>query len=269
MAPLPGDVSEALGIAEHDTTWVRIRSSLGSIIGETFLISSPGRMRVAMRTSALADLEELTLAQPPAYEESENAASVVVVRDGQSGANAERIHVGYLEREEVRAFFQASTRPAPVEETGQAEMRVQLVSLLRQNAIDTMRAKLVTVLAGRNAARRAELTKRAAEAKAPETKEQAIRRAEREVRRLVETTPRLDARIGALRKRRRSHSKAAREIFDDAIEAARDELRARAGEIQEDRERSRVAPEGSARSRWLWYFVVVGVVVLVLWYVGR
>lgn len=57
----PSDVRQALGLSEEDIAWVRIRASLGSIVGETFLLARGREVRIAMRTSALADLEELSL----------------------------------------------------------------------------------------------------------------------------------------------------------------------------------------------------------------
>lgn len=290
MPPLPSDVREALGLADDEIPWVRLRSSLGSIVGETFVVGAGASTRVAMRTSALADLEELSLASPPRYEESPNDAAVVVSPAGIE----ERIAVGYLERDAVRAFFEAPSPDAhPVEPLSPASItntslapdpgsppaldgaRADLLTTLRARprfvTLDGARGALVDLLAVRLATRRADLsTKREALARAA-TAPRTL--AEAAVAEITARTPRLDDRIGRLRKKRVTFpDDEARAVFDAAIERARADL-AHAPRSSE----RRLAREGASRedrarrlgSSWGPWVIVLGIATVLVWQLTR
>lgn len=110
MAALPDDIAQAIGITATDLTWVRVRSSPGSVVGETFIVDTGGAYpRVWTRPSALDSLVELPLDAEPTFDESTFDAHVSLV----TGGDAVKLDVGYLDRDDVRSFFQRAEIPAP------------------------------------------------------------------------------------------------------------------------------------------------------------
>lgn len=285
MPPLPSDVREALGLDDREIPWVRLRSSLGSIVGETFVIAVGSATRVAMRTSALADLVELELGAPPRYEETSNDAAIVVSNAGSEG----RIVVGYLERDVVRAFFEApSARPASqsplpptLEETGlhpSPELdaaRADLLAALRDRTLpvtlDEARGALCGLLATRLESRRSELTTKRAELLRGLPASELRLRAEAAIADIAERTPRLDARIGLLRKKQADFDDVlARGLFDDAIERARDDLANLPPSARAKRRlRAHEEPKRGTDRSWGGWVLVVAIVTAVVWELTR
>ncbi|HTJ84497.1 MAG TPA: hypothetical protein VL400_22415 [Polyangiaceae bacterium] len=286
MAPIPSDVREALGLGESDVPWVRLRSSLGSIVGETFLLAGEGVARVAMRSSALADLEELKLDAAPRYEEDANDAAIVVVR----GAKEERLAVGYLERDAVRDFFaglasalEAGRRaeeapppasPRPSEDDATDAARARLLATLGAAAgratLEATRARLLGALESRAQHRRIELATRRAAAAAEHDPVAVRARAEKAIKEIVGSVAQLDDRIGKLRKKRQAFGDpAALALFDEAIEDARKKLAAKTREIKKERKEKAAAVDASRRTPWGLYVFFALAAAIVAWVLAK
>jgi hypothetical protein len=263
MGPLPSDVRDAFGVSDSDTDWVRVRASPGSVIGETFLLRRAGAVRAAARSSALADLLELELDVPPRWEEGDFDASVVLVAKGTES----RVAVGFLDRDEVRAFFtpraaepsdEASAPTAELTEARERLLRV-LDAHLRQRtkpSIELSRARLVELLRERVRSRKAELAAARAEMAERDRPDVAQRRADRAIAQAA-SLERLDKRVNVLEDALRGLPPGEHlDRVKDALGGARKALRKKRGVLEEKRKGS----TPGAGSSWLWtiLWIVVG-----------
>ena len=269
MTPLPSDVREALGVPESATDWVRVRSSPGSFIGETFLVRQDGRVRVATRASALSDLTELELDAPPRFEAAEFDAAVVVVIGGVTS----RAEVGSLDRDAVRAFFEPPPAPeaapdAPSEPSHElTAARARLLSTLVRRAsvrtIETERARLVDLMRARLRERKAELTRQRASLAEESHPDVAERRADRALE-LAASLPRLDKRANVLEDALRGIPPGEhRRRVEDALRVARGQL-AKKTDVIEDRRKKSANEEGRSWGSMVFY-LGFGVLLTVLW----
>ncbi len=274
MTPLPSDVREALGVPESATDWVRVRSSPGSFIGETFLVRQDGRVRVATRASALSDLTELELDAPPRFEAAEFDAAVVVVIGGVTS----RAEVGSLDRDAVRAFFEPPP-PPEAESDGDApsapsapspeltEARARLLAILERRAsvrtIESERARLVDLMRARLRERKAELTRQRASLAEESHPDVAERRADRALE-LAASLPRLDKRANVLEDALRGIPPGEhRRRVEDALRVARGQL-AKKTDVIEDRRKKSANEEGRSWGSMVFY-LGFGVLLTVLW----
>jgi hypothetical protein len=295
VPPVPRDVLELFGLTTDDVSWVRLRSSLGSIVGETFVVAVGGKTRLATRASALDPLAELDLDDAPTYEETASDAAVLVPRGGAR----ERLTVGYLERDEVRAFFVALESPpvAPRVEKASGELdvaRAELIGVLAIRAAmlgpDWPRARFLGVLHARVASRKRDaavwregvarrsalVTESVPSHESDEADEHELTsraRAESVVAATVTSTTRLDVRIGRLRKARKEFEDPVdQKVFDIAIAEAQ-----RALAVQRKSEKAKpakVSNQGKAHnaeglektaSRAVLALIILATVGLVIW----
>jgi len=272
MPPIPSDVREALGLGEAEVRWVRLRSSLGSIVGETFLLASDEGARVAMRSSALADLEELVLDAPARYEESEHDAAVVVVRAREEA----HITVGYLERDEVRAFFASLEKarearsaaleaPATTSRSDPEATSSDAADAAREALLATLHAANETRLTSERARLLSVLRRRPRGLVAPRDDAMAtLLRADQVIAEITNSTTRLDQRIGKLRKQRKQFEDADDvERFDLAIERTRRALATKKAAVKAGRK------QANASMSWGWFLVIGLFALFAAWMMSR
>jgi hypothetical protein len=165
MPPIPEDVREAASLKSEPERWIRLRAGVGSLVGETFMFRDDDGIRVVSRASALAPLVELTPSSPLRFEEDTMDAAVIV----PTAEKEERIGVGYLERDAVRAFFEpeppvvipAVAAEPPVAADAAVEVAAPVVAVAKSPET-AARTKLVSTLSRRVEDRRKESKAKAA-----------------------------------------------------------------------------------------------------------